>query len=234
MNKVRIQKIFGSPVASSVSEYQRVMLKASVTDKRFGTRADKKRDITMALFEIRKTVKGILKSGAAALVVAGVSVVTAPSAEAQTSTGTLTVTATVASSIGLTFETDGSGVALTGAGTSAATLGFGTVSAFGTIGTANVTRTVAAADFTVSTPFGVKVVRANSNSADYTLTAALGLVDAVNTWTVDTTDLTTAPQTLGSTYAYGSAVSHSMKLKVPFTAAAGAVSRNVNFTATAN
>jgi hypothetical protein len=189
----------------------------------------------MASFEMRKTVHGILKSGAAALVVAGVSLVMAPTAEAQpSSTGTLTVTATVASSIGLTFETDGSGVALTGAGTSAATLGFGTVSAFGTIATGNVTRVVAAADFTVSTPFGVKVVRANSNSADYTLTAALGLADATNTWTVNSTDLTTSNQTLGSTYAYGSAVSHSMKLKVPFTAAAGALSRDVNFTATAN
>jgi hypothetical protein len=189
----------------------------------------------MALFEMRKTVNGILKSGAAAIVVAGVSLAMAPNASAQvTSTGTLTVTATVASSIGLTFETDGSGVALTGAGTSAATLGFGTVSAFGTIGTANVTRTVAAADFTVSTPFGVKVVRANSTSADYSLTAALGVADATNTWTVDTTDLTTGNQTLGSNYTYGSAVSHSMKLKVPFTAASGAVSRAVNFTATAN
>ena len=188
----------------------------------------------MALFEMRKTVNGILKSSAAAIVVAGVSLAMAPNASAQSSTGTLTVTATVASSIGLTFETDGSGVALTGAGTSAATLGFGTVSAFGTIGTANVTRTVAAADFTVSTPFGVKVVRANSTSADYTLTAALGVADATNTWTVDTTDLTTGNQTLGSNYTYGSAVSHSMKLKVPFTAASGAVSRAVNFTATAN
>src|SRR5687768_228294 len=80
-------------------------------------RADKKRDITMALFEMRKTVNGILKSGAA-IVVAGVSLAMAPNASAQSSTGTLTVTATVASSIGLTFETDGSGVALTGAGTS--------------------------------------------------------------------------------------------------------------------
>lgn len=189
----------------------------------------------MASFEMRKTVNGILKSGAAALVVAGVSLVMAPGAEAQSSTGTLTVTANVASSIGLTFETEvGTGVALTGAGTSSATLGFGTVSAFGTIGTANVTRVATLTDFTVSTPFGVKVMRANSTSATYALTAALTLSDAVNTWTVDSTDLTNVAQTLGSTYAYDSAVSHSMKLKVPFTVAAGGLSRNVNFTATAN
>jgi hypothetical protein len=156
-------------------------------------------------------------------------------ASAQTtSSGDLTVTATVASSISMTFETDGSGVTLTGAGSSSATLGFGTVSAYGTIATANVSRTVDGTAYTVSTPFGVKVVQANSSSTTYTLQAALASSDATNTWTLNSTALSTSSQSLGTTYAYGSAVSHTMKLTVPFTASTGALSRVVDFTATAN
>jgi hypothetical protein len=123
---------------------------------------------------------------------------------------------------------------LTGAGSSTATLGFGTVSAYGTIATGNVSRTVGASDFTVSSPFGVKVVKANSSSSNYTLQAALASADATNTWTIGSTALTTSNQTLGSSYSYGSAVAHTMKLTVPFTASAGAVSKNVNFIATSN
>jgi hypothetical protein len=159
----------------------------------------------------------------------------ADDARAQaTSAGVLTVTATIESSISLTFETDAAGVSLAGAGTSTATLAYGTVSAFGTIATANVTRTVGATDFTVSSPFGVKVVKANSSSANYTLQAALGSADATNTWTINSTNLTTSNQTLGASYSYGSAVAHTMKLTVPFSASAGAVSKTVNFTATSN
>lgn len=175
--------------------------------------------------------------GRRALIVAFVGVALAPANEVRAqaiATGTLTVTATIESSISLTFETDASGVSLTGAGTSAATLAFGTVSAYGTIATANVIRAVGGSDFTVSSPFGVKIVKANSSSANYTLQAALGSADATNTWTVNTTALTTSNQTLGSSFSYGSAVPHTMKLTVPFTASAGAVSKSVNFTATSN
>ena len=165
----------------------------------------------------------------------GLTLASAQEARAQaTSAGTLTVTATIEGSISLTFETDASGVSLTGAGTSTATLAYGTVSAYATIATANVTRTLGASDFTVSTPFGLKVVKANSSSSNYTLQAALGSADATNTWTIDSTALSTSNQTLGSSYSYGSAVSHTMKLTVPFSAAAGAVSKSVNFTATSN
>jgi hypothetical protein len=152
----------------------------------------------------------------------------------DTSSGSLTVTATVASSIGLTFEDDAAGVALTGAGTNAATMALGTISAYGTIATPGVTRTRSATDFTVSSPFGVKVVRANGSSANYTLAVALASADATNTWRVNATTLTTANQNLGTSYSYGSAVSHTMSLTVPFTASTGAISRVLNFTATAN
>jgi hypothetical protein len=161
--------------------------------------------------------------------------VTIPSfAAAQSSSGTLSVTATVESSIGLTFENDAAGVPLTGATTNAATLAFGTISAYNTIATPNVNRTVSASDFTVSSLFGVKVVKANSSSSTYTLAAGLASADATNTWRINSTTLTTTPQNLGTTYSYNTAVSHTVYLTVPLTASTGAISKVLNFTATAN
>jgi hypothetical protein len=148
--------------------------------------------------------------------------------------GTLTVTATVESSIGLTFENDAAGVSMSGAGTNAATMALGTISAYNTIATPGVTRTLGASSFTVSSPFGIKVVKANSASSDYTLSAALASADSTNTWTINSTALTTTSQSLGSSFSYGSAVAHTMYLTVPFTASTGAISKVLNFTAIAN
>lgn len=169
-----------------------------------------------------------------AVVVAGLFAVPAIAAAQDTSAGTLTVTATVDSSISMTFENDGAGVALAGAGTSAATMALGTISAYETISTPGVSRTVSATDFTVSSLFGVKVVKANSSSASYTLAASLGSADATNTWKINAVTLTTSNQNLGTSYSYGSAVAHTMSLTVPVTASAGAVSKILNFTATSN
>ena len=120
-------------------------------------------------------------------------VASADKAQAQApSRGTLTVTATVESSIQLTFDTDGSGGSSTGAGTSAASLTYGTMSAYGPIAAANVTRIVGATDFSVTSTLGLKVVKANSSSASYTLHAALGSADATNTGNVTATVLTTS------------------------------------------
>lgn len=175
------------------------------------------------------------KNGLRAMVVLGAVLMFPALAAAQdTATGALTVTATVDSSIAMTFENDAAGVALTGAGTSAATMALGTISAYETIATPGVTRTVSATDFTVSSLFGVRVVRANSTSANYTLAAALGSADATNTWRINAVTLTTTDQNLGTAYGYGSAVAHTMYLTVPVTASSGAVSRVINFTATAN
>lgn len=164
------------------------------------------------------------------------SLVTIPSVAAaqDTATGTLTVTATVESSIALTFENDAAGVTLTGAGTNAATMALGAISAYNTVSTPGVTRTVSASNFTVSSPFAVKVVLANGSSASYTLAASLGSADATNTWRINATTLTTSNQNLGSAYTYGSAVAHTMYLTVPFSASTGAISKVINFTATAN
>ena len=169
------------------------------------------------------------------LVAAGL--LTVPSlaaAQLNSASGTLTVTATVESSIGLTFENDAAGVSLTGAGTNAATMALGSISAYGTIATPGVTRTLSASDFTVSSPFGVRVIKANTSSANYTLAASLGSADSTNTWRINAVSLTTSNQNLGTTYGYGSSVAHTMSLTVPFTASTGAVSKVLNFTATAN
>ena len=177
------------------------------------------------------TTKCLLR---AAMVAAATLMLPAFAAAQDTSSGTLTVTATIESSIGLTFENDAAGVSMSGAGTNAATMALSTISAYNTISTSGVTRTLAASSFTVSSPFGVKVVKANSASANYTLSAALSSADTTNTWTINSTALTTTSQSLGSSYSYGSAVAHTMSLTVPFTATTGAISKVLNFTAVAN
>ena len=169
-----------------------------------------------------------------AAMIAATLAIPALAAAQDTASGALTVTATVDGSIALTFENDAAGVALTGAGSSAATMALGTISAYETISTAGVSRSVTATDYTVSSLFGVKVVKANSTSANYTLAAALGAADATNTWKINATTLTTSNQNLGTTYSYGSAVAHTMSLTIPVTASAGAISKVINFTATAN
>jgi hypothetical protein len=169
-----------------------------------------------------------------AMVLASVMMLPALAVAQDTSSGTLTVTATVDSSIALTFETDAAGVALTGAGTSTATMALGTISAYETLATTGVTRSVTATDFTVSSLFGVKVMKANSTSSNYTLAAALGSADATNTWKINAITLTTTNQNLGNNYSYGSAVPHTMHLTVPVSATPGAISKVLNFTATAN
>jgi len=168
------------------------------------------------------------------MIAAGLVTIPSFAAAQDTASGTLTVTATVESSIGLTFENDAAGVAMTGAGTNAATMALGAISAYNTVSTPGVTRTVAATTFTVSSPFAVKVVKANTSSANYTLAAALASADSTNTWRINAVALTTSNQNLGASYAYNSPVAHTMYLTVPFSASTGAISKVMNFTATAN
>jgi hypothetical protein len=168
--------------------------------------------------------------------VAAMMIIMSSFASAQTATGTLTVTATVNSSINLVFNNDAAGVPLSaGAGTNTATLAFGNVSAFGAIA-ANITRTTTAANFTISTPVDVLVTKANSASANYTLKAQLGAADAVNTWQVGGTTVTSAAQaTITATGTYAANTPEAIALTIPFaTANATAISNTINFTATAN
>ncbi|MBV8281107.1 MAG: hypothetical protein JO347_03465 [Candidatus Eremiobacteraeota bacterium] len=165
-----------------------------------------------------------------------ISLLAAPRAAQATITasGTLGVTATVASSINLVFDTDASGVTLGGTGTNAATLGFGSVQAFGTAPGTNINRATGASSFTVSTPFDVKVVEANSSSPNYTLTAQLASSDS-NTWQVGGVPVTSgSAATITATGSYGGDVAYTLALTIPFSEAAGTISNTLNFVATAN
>jgi hypothetical protein len=165
-----------------------------------------------------------------AILIAGMLVVSGV-AMAQSANGTLTVSATVQTSINMVFISDGSGVPLGSSGTNAATLNFGNISAYGAL-SPNVGRSVTATDFTVSTPFDV-LVNANG-SPNYTLAAALNAADAVNSWYLDATQLSTTAATLTATGGYGANAPYTLGLKVPLSSAAGAISNTINFTATAN
>lgn len=153
-----------------------------------------------------------------------------------TASGTLNVTATVTGSIQLIFISDGAGVPLSGSGTSTATLAFGNVSAFGALG-ANISRTVVAGtSFTVSTPVDVQVNKTNSASANYTLTAQLGSADAVNTWQVSGTTVTSASAaTITATGTYGSQTAETIAITVPNATPSGTlISNSIKYLATAN
>jgi hypothetical protein len=156
------------------------------------------------------------------------------STSATSSTGTVAVTATTVASVSLTFVTDVAGIALGSSGTSAATMAFGSVHAYGGSVPANVTKTVnGTTNWSLATPFDVVVQVANQTSSNYTLTAALASADATNTWALGATNLSTTAANLTSTGAYGS-TAYTFKLTIPFSAAAGAISNTLNFTATAN
>jgi hypothetical protein len=156
-------------------------------------------------------------------------------ASATTASGTVGVTATVVSFMSLTFVTDASGITLGGSGTSAATIAFGSVQAYGGSVPTDVTRTAnGTTNWKLATPFDVVVAIANQTSANYTLTAQLSSSDAVNTWQLGSTTVTSASAAaLTATGTYGTTV-YTLNLTIPFTEAAGAISNTINFVATAN
>ncbi len=155
-------------------------------------------------------------------------------ARAASASGTVAVSATTVASVSLTFVSDASGITLGGTGTSAATVAFGSVQAYGGSVPTGVTKTVnGTTNWSLSTPLDVVVQVANQTSANYTLTAALQTADTTNTWALGATSLSTTAATLTATGAYGS-TPYTFKLTVPFSAAAGAISNTMNFTATAN
>jgi hypothetical protein len=160
-----------------------------------------------------------------------------------TASGTLAVTATVASSINMVFNSDASGLALTGAGSNAVSWAFGTIQAYGGTcpGAGKVTCTLndtgnpSTSTFSLSTPFDVYVALANPSpaSSTYALGAKLATADSVNTWTLNTTALSTTSQNVFTNGTYQSNVSVAFKLTVPFSEAGGtAISNTVDLTAT--
>lgn len=136
--------------------------------------------------------------------------------------------------IALTFESNAGGVTLGGTGTSAATLDFGTIARVGLLLT-GVTRTFTGTDFTVGTPFDVRVDLSGGGTASFNLSASLSANPGVYGYTWDTFALsTTAATVVTNDPNYNVNRTHTLYLTVPFTAAPGAVGNTINVTATAN
>jgi len=172
----------------------------------------------------------------AALGVIAVLTITTSASAQVTDTGTLTITGTVQSSISLIFNSDPAGVTLSGAGTNNATLPFGTIQAYGGTLSPGVTRTTGAGSYTVSSPFGVNVRKANSSSANYTLTAVLNGVDSTNAWQVSgVAVMNGAASTITTSGSYDNDVSNTVAVTIPFSTANGtAIDNSIGFTASAN
>jgi hypothetical protein len=154
-------------------------------------------------------------------------------ARADQGGGALNVSATVDGSISLLFVSDPSGVSLTGSGTSAAAAGFGTLQGFGSSPPLGITITRTSSEFSPSTPFYLKVVKANSISASCTVRADIGASDG-NVWKIDHLNLNTGTKTITSSGTYNANLPFTLKVNIPFSRAAGAINNSLNFTATAN
>jgi hypothetical protein len=154
-----------------------------------------------------------------------------------TANGTLTVTATVNGSIQLVFNSDVAGVPLSVNGSSTAALAFGPVSAFGPLAPNVVRPAPTATTFTVSSAVDVMVTKVNTASANYTLKAQLGAVDATNNWSVGGIAVTNAGFSLPitATGAYASNLNFPVAITIPFTTPSGTpISNTINYQATAN
>ncbi len=159
----------------------------------------------------------------------------AGSLRAQTASGTLNATLINKSAIAIIFNSDPTGVALGGAGTTAATLNFGTVAMYMTTPPAGVSLSRTATNFTVSTVFDTYVIIGGSNSASYSLQAALQAVPAPYAFKFDAVTLSTTSTTVvAADPNYFKDVPHTLSLTIPQTAPAGAVSNTVNFVVIAN
>lgn len=132
----------------------------------------------------------------------------------------------------LTFSSVPGGVPVTGAGTDIGILDYGTVSAFEPL-TAGVNRTVGASDYTISTLFGVRVVRVLGTTATYTLQARLLTAQPI-TWRMDGVTITTTPAVVSTAQPYGSILAHTLGLVIPFSQPSGAVNATFEVTAVAN
>jgi hypothetical protein len=155
------------------------------------------------------------------------------SAMAATSNGQLTVTGTLVSSLKLTVESAGGTTG--GLGTDSATSALGTISKYGVAPT-NFTLAQGVSDWTLSSNIGVKVVKGNVTSSDFTLTAALQSAPPSGlTWKVNGSTITNgSAATITSSAAYGSTASYSWNLVASDTAATGAINNAIIFTATSN
>ena len=96
---------------------------------------------------------------------------------------------------------------------------------------------VAAGDssFLISSPFSIRVIKANLLSAGYTLKAALSIPDPVHTWAIDAVDISTGtPQTVASNEFYGTEMRHTLVVSGPASGSQQALTNAINFQVIAN
>jgi hypothetical protein len=144
----------------------------------------------------------------------------------------------------LTLQSDASGLTLGGSGTNSATMSFGAMQAFGGTVLSGVTKTVGTAHWTINTPFDVKVTCSNLLTLlpctllltpTYSLTAQLESADAINSWEIGGTTLSSSSaSTLTSTGTYGAVTAYTFSLKIPFSESSGAISNSINFLSVSN
>lgn len=147
-------------------------------------------------------------------------------------------------SVTLVLQSDANGITLGGSGTNSASISFGSLQAFGSSLPSGVSRTVGGTNWTLSTPFDVKVTCINFTtllpcnlvmSQGYTLTAQLQSADTINIWRLSGISLTNASATtLTSSGTYSQAAAYTFALTIPFTESAGTINNTINLVATAN
>ena len=146
--------------------------------------------------------------------------------------------------IAITVQSDSGGVVLGGSGTSSVTLAFGSMQAFGGTTPTGATKTVTGTNWTISTPFDIKVTCTiiatllpciAAVSPSYTLTAQLQTADGTNTWKVGGSTISSGgATTLTAAGTFSQVVAYSFALTIPFTESAGAITNHVNLVATSN
>jgi hypothetical protein len=176
----------------------------------------------------------ILSTALAAFAFAGVASAST-GGDGSAGSATMGVTATIVGSISLTVSTDSLGYAVTGSGSSAGTMALGSVQMYGGTVPTNVVRSLTGStSFTLTTPFDVTALLANSSSSTFVLSAWLTSTDAVNTWTIGTVGLTTTAQPIASTAAYTTVTPYSFALTIPAANTSGSISNTINLGALAN
>ncbi|MEO8379735.1 MAG: hypothetical protein ABI779_08740 [Acidobacteriota bacterium] len=170
------------------------------------------------------------------IILSTLAISTSVQAAGETANGTLALSGEIVGSITLTVEEVAGSGTFGGDGTATATADLGTFSKYGAAPATGFTRTQGASNWTIASNFGVRVVKANSASANYTLTAALNAAPTGSiAWTIDATPLTTALLPISTAVAYSNTpVSYAFTIAIPDATATPVLDNTINFVATAN
>jgi hypothetical protein len=133
----------------------------------------------------------------------------------------LTAPAPVFGGIGITLWSVAGGRPLTGSGGKDVSIAFGDVSAFEPLASGT-GRSVGPTSFTISTNFGVRVVKVDGTSTSYTLRARLQNSHPL-AWTVNGVSMTTTLANVALLQGYGVTVPHTIGFTVPFSRSPGSI-----------